>query len=280
MKRVRVLNLGAGIQSTAIALMIHKGEIDPIDAAIFADTGWESKATMRHLDWLENEVRGSFPVHRVTSSMPPNISGDIRADVLRVAEMVKKGEAPPKGRTPQPPLFTSSEKNGRGILFRTCTETYKVVPLKRFIREMLGFKKGERVKGAHVDQLFGISFDEMQRMRISQDKWSTFVYPLIDLQMSRQSCRKWIHEKEYPMPPRSACIGCPFRRNREWAEMKKERPEEWAEAVEFDEAVRGGLPRTREALFVHESLTPLGAIDFDSQQEFSFNDECGGYCGV
>jgi hypothetical protein len=36
----RVLNLGAGVQSTALYLMYVKGEIQPqIDCAIFADTG-------------------------------------------------------------------------------------------------------------------------------------------------------------------------------------------------------------------------------------------------
>jgi len=35
-----VFNLGAGIQSTAIALMIIRGMIPKPDHIIFADTGW------------------------------------------------------------------------------------------------------------------------------------------------------------------------------------------------------------------------------------------------
>ena len=35
---LRVLSLGAGVQSTALLLMSCKGEIEKLDAAVFADT--------------------------------------------------------------------------------------------------------------------------------------------------------------------------------------------------------------------------------------------------
>src|SRR5437764_521642 len=42
---LRVLSLGAGVQSTTVLLMAMRGEIrDKLDCAIFADTGWEPKA--------------------------------------------------------------------------------------------------------------------------------------------------------------------------------------------------------------------------------------------
>lgn len=55
--KLRTLSLGAGVQSTTLALMAIKGEIGPLpDAAIFADTGDETPSTMRHLQWLEGEI--------------------------------------------------------------------------------------------------------------------------------------------------------------------------------------------------------------------------------
>jgi hypothetical protein len=43
--QIRVLSLGAGVQSTTLALLAAKCEIGPIpDCAIFADTQWEPKA--------------------------------------------------------------------------------------------------------------------------------------------------------------------------------------------------------------------------------------------
>ena len=45
-----IISLGAGVQSTTMALMAAHGEITPMpDCAIFADTGWEPKAVYDHL---------------------------------------------------------------------------------------------------------------------------------------------------------------------------------------------------------------------------------------
>ncbi|GAA5542298.1 MULTISPECIES: hypothetical protein [Brucella] len=59
--RLRVLSLGAGVQSTMLALMAAHGEIGPMpDCAIFADTGWEPKAVYEHLAWLRSPIRTGF----------------------------------------------------------------------------------------------------------------------------------------------------------------------------------------------------------------------------
>ena len=38
---VKILSLGAGVQSSTMALMAEHGELETPDCAIFADTGWE-----------------------------------------------------------------------------------------------------------------------------------------------------------------------------------------------------------------------------------------------
>ena len=46
----RVISLGAGVQSTVMALMAEAGDIGPRpDCAVFADTGWEPKEVYEHL---------------------------------------------------------------------------------------------------------------------------------------------------------------------------------------------------------------------------------------
>ncbi|MDD3836681.1 MAG: hypothetical protein PHG43_02460, partial [Phenylobacterium sp.] len=75
--RLRVLSLGAGVQSTTLALMAAHGEVGPMpDCAIFADTGWEPRAVREHLAWLMSPNVLPFPVHVVSA-------GDIHADLLR-----------------------------------------------------------------------------------------------------------------------------------------------------------------------------------------------------
>jgi len=61
--RLRVLSLGAGVQSTALALMAAHGEVGPMpDCAIFSDTGWEPAAVYEHLARLRSGNVLPFPV--------------------------------------------------------------------------------------------------------------------------------------------------------------------------------------------------------------------------
>jgi len=53
---LRVLSLGAGVQSTSLLLLTAEGRLPALDAAIFADTGWEPRGVYEHLDRLEREL--------------------------------------------------------------------------------------------------------------------------------------------------------------------------------------------------------------------------------
>src|SRR5580765_5491306 len=62
---IHIISLGAGVQSSTMALMAAHGEITPMPvAAIFADTQGEPASVYKWLDWLEGQL--PFPVHRVT----------------------------------------------------------------------------------------------------------------------------------------------------------------------------------------------------------------------
>ena len=63
---IHVISLGAGVQSSTMALMAAKGEITPMPvAAVFADVGAEPKNVYDYLSWLEGVL--PFPVHRVNN---------------------------------------------------------------------------------------------------------------------------------------------------------------------------------------------------------------------
>tara|TARA_Y100000310_G_scaffold203209_1_gene203463 strand:+ start:523 stop:1323 length:801 start_codon:yes stop_codon:yes gene_type:complete len=264
MKRITVLSLGAGVQSTALALMAAKGEVVPMpDAAIFADTH-EPREVYEHLEWLEKFL--PFPVYRVAL-------GDIYKDVLHSA---KTGE-----RVSNPPFYTLSEKGEKGILMRKCTADYKVKPIVRKVRELLGFGKGERVKDAHAEQWIGISLDEVTRMKEAPEKYITHRWPLIEKRMSRHDCLRWIADNEFPAPARSACTFCPYHNNDYWRYLKKNYPDEFEEACQFDESVRNGISGTTDTLFVHPDLLPLREVDLRTdvdRGQMTFLDECDGVC--
>ena len=278
---LKILSLGAGVQSTAVLLMSCKGELPKLDAAIFADTGWEPKEVYEHFEWLKAEAeKAGIPVYIVSI-------GDIRANHLKAKFRVSNSK---EGRYQiDMPVF-SKRGIDTGITTRQCTSEYKIKPVERKVRELLGYKKGQRIPPDSAQQWLGISTDEIRRAKISKVKWYDLHYPLlIDKRMSRADCLSWL-EKNYPERkiPRSACIGCPFHSNEEWSRMKNEDPVSWEDAVDFDKKLRdldaGKDKGLAGKLYLHSSCVPLSEVDFDTAEEKGQDplwlSECSGMCGI
>jgi hypothetical protein len=268
-----VLSLGAGVQSSTLALMATHGEVWPLpDCAIFADTGWEPKAVYEWLSWLKTKL--SFPVHTV---------GDANLREQQITARMR-GLKVDGVRWSSLPYFTMADGGTEsGMVNRQCTKDYKIVPIERFIkRELLHLEPRQRMpKTPVVEQWRGISADEAQRMKPSTEKWMTVRYPLaMEKRMTRGDCLAWMMRHGYPVPPRSACIGCPFHSDHEWRTMRDQRPEEWRDAVEFDKAVReaGGM---RGKTYLHRSCKPLDEVQFvEDAYAGNFGNDCGGHCGL
>ena len=81
---VHIISLGAGVQSSTMALMAAHGEIGPMPtAAIFADTQAEPPSVYKWLDWLEERL--PFPVYRVSA-------GNLTDDMLRLRTSKRSGQ--------------------------------------------------------------------------------------------------------------------------------------------------------------------------------------------
>lgn len=271
--RLRVLSLGAGVQSTTLALMAAHGEIGPMpDCAIFADTGAEPEAVYAHLRWLMSPGVLPFPVHMVSA-------GNLRDEILGAADGTSRNDA-------RPPWYIRNSDGSKGILRRQCTQDYKILPIQKRVRDLLGLQPRQRwPKERVVEKWIGISLDEAIRMKPS---WTSAIenrWPLIELRMNRRDCLAWLDSHGYPLPPKSACTFCPFRRDAEWRRMRDEAPEEFADAVAIDHAIRApGHGRRRGEAFIHQSLKPLDQVDLSTAAERGqpdlFLNECEGMCGV
>ena len=273
MSELNLISLGAGVQSSCLAIGMDRGIFPTangkgVDGAIFADTGAESRATYAYLDWLEIVL--SFPVYRVKEK-----EGLTKA----LENSVTMGD-----RVATIPFFTE----GDGLVMRQCSLEYKIKPIQAKIRELLGLKKGQRVpKGVHVHQYIGISLDEIQRMKPSQLKWSTHHWPLIDARMKRYECLNWMDKHDLPEPPRSACVYCPYHSDHEWRLLRDKDPEGWNEAVRVDAMVRDKLPGMKKSVYIHRSLEPLDQVDLSTEEDRgqstffeAWNADCQGICGV
>ena len=263
---LNILSLGAGVQSTAIALMAARGDIEPMpDCAIFADTGAEPQHVYDQLDFIEENV--PFPVHRVMAG-----NGLERA----VVESIKTGEF-----CPVP--FRNASLSGGGMLRRQCTREFKMQPIQEKVRELCGLEKGERgPREISVSQWLGISMDEMVRMKPHSTKWVLNRWPLIELQMYRYDCLRWMSEHGYEEPKKSACYFCPYSSDEQWSTMREEDEDSWDKAVKMDNLIRGGARGAGIELYIHRSMVPLEDCDFntDRDQFDMFDNECEGLCGV
>lgn len=284
---LRVLSLGAGVQSTAVLLMSLNGDLPPLDAAIFADTGWEPAAVYEHLAKLQAAcLVGNVPLLIVSA-------GNLRTDHIEptgqhlfIRNPRKHPEYLGKQRT-FIPFYLTGEDGERGIGRRTCTKTYKIEPVEKEIRRLLGLNPGQRWPLHHaVTQVFGISYDEVQRMSDPKRPAIVHEYPLVDRKMTRDDCHAWMADHGWTAP-RSACIGCPYHRNDEWRNLRDNAPDEFADAVAFDHDFRArqaaGLLPMVGVPFLHDQRVPLDEADIeeaDDPQISLFDNECEGMCGV
>lgn len=258
---MKILSLGAGVQSSTIAMMSARGELPMLDAAIFADTGWEPQAVYEWYEWLKEQL--PFPVYKVGTK---NLHDDLIASNVGVMR-----------RVASVPFFTEQGGIGR----RQCTSEYKIIPVQKKIRELNGIEPRKHWKGDPVELWIGISLDEIQRMKPSRVKWINHAFPLIDNRITRMQCLHWFRKNKLPEPPKSSCIGCPFHNNQMWQEMKETAPDEFKNAVQIDKIIRDGGTNIIEKQFMHRELKPLDEVQFvDDRQIDLFVNECEGYCAT
>jgi hypothetical protein len=268
--KLRVISLGAGVQSTTMALMAAHGEITPMpDCAVFADTQAEPKAVYEHLRWLMSPNVLPFPVHVVTA-------GDLKAQIA--------SERPTgKFLKVDIPAYVLAPDGESALINRSCTRDFKIDPIRRKVRDLLRISGRRSPREPVCEQWIGISLDEASRMKPAREEWQVMRWPLIEKRMSRWDCLRWMEKSGYPKPPKSSCTFCPFHSDDQWRALTSA---EFAEAVEVDRRLRSKPPsayRTKGTLFLHRSCKPLDQVDFSTLEDHGqlnmFINDCSGSCG-
>jgi len=250
---MKILSLGWGIQSFTLAAMAALGDIEPIDYAVHADTTHERTDTYtfaeKYTPWLEE--RG-----------------------VKVVTVKDEKAAIEVWQGKHIPVMADNGIDEAGRALRTCTQRWKIAPMRRWIQKLRN--------GQPVEQWLGISLDEVQRMKQSNVKYITNRYPLIEMKMSRWDCKLYLERNGLEIPPRSACVFCPFHSRSEWRDIRDNAPEDWSKAVQVDKAIRKARPPYD--LFVNVQRKPLEDCDLDNEidkgQLSLWENECEGLCGV
>ena len=277
---LRVLSLGAGVQSSTVLFKMLDQEIKPADIAIFADTGNEPKEVYVWLDYLKDLMKDKMDFYVVRNE---ENTGHIIDDYKSAS-----------GRHSLIPLHIKRADGTTSINMRTCTSEYKIKPLQRKVKEILGGS----LRGRCVEMVMGISYDEIQRAKTPSNKWQINCYPLVENKITRSDCKHWISHTDYGQPPRSACIICPYHDNKEWKNLKDNYPDEFEYAVKFDEWLRdpnsnsAALQKFRDynekkqtpsQQYVYKGKVPLKEATFEEPSDYQgtlFDDECEGMGGI
>lgn len=316
---------GAGRQSTALLLMSCEGLVPKIDFAIFSDTGWEFPEVYDHLaalteyaadfgipiyrashgylqdDVLDPSVFATIPCHTVAGTevqVPVRYATCgtcggfrmLREDEERCEDCAGQGQVPVEWEwRPAAAKF--------GKILRQCTGRYKVQPLERRMRELLGAPvwgepcvycstSGRRVapwdpwqregtcsvcrgtgernrvgsvpKGTQVEQWIGFSADEYERATTAGfPAYVTPYHPLIQMGWTAARCVEWMAERGWKGVTKSSCMGCPFHDDDTWLEIADRHPGPFAELIAFDVRLREEGTGMRALRYLHESRKPL-----------------------
>jgi len=234
---MNIISYGGGVQTTALLVLTAQGKIEnPATHAVFADTGSELQTTYDHVELMFDYA----------------ISQGIMFDVVRTD----------KGRLHEwdkPTMLPMYFEDG-GFYRRQCTNHWKIKPIRKWLREQ-GAKK------ASVQ--IGITKDESHRMKDADVKWITHRWPLYELGLDRQGCINVISGAGLPVPPKSSCFMCPYRKVSEWHKLRAEMPNEFNKAVEYE--------KKQDGMYLSYKGKPLEQI-IGMQETLFESEECGGYC--
>lgn len=275
----RYISLGLGVQSTALYYMSSMGELPKVDAAIFVDLGAEKKGTLNYLDYLLYwaSIHSDIPIIVVKEK-------NLKSDLLNTVNSRGK-------RFSSIPAYTKGPDGEVGMLRRQCTGEYKIEQVDRQIRKCLDV---ERIIGYQVEVWKGITFEEIERMNIPDVNWKVHVYPYCNYRVTKKGANSlglpiqtrlditnWYRAKGLPVPPKSACVFCPYTSEAAWKDMQINVPEDFETACQVDEAIRNSSKQgILSPIYVHESLLPLRDIHFKEDAPDLWKGDCSGTCGV
>ena len=243
---MQVQSFGGGVQSVALLRMAIAGHIEKPDLVVFADTGAEPQHVYEVIE-REAEVCA--------------VAG-IEFAKLCFGDLTKWRE---NGSIHVPLRTELIGGKEQGLLFRTCTDRFKIQPIRRELR----------ARGVTSAVLWlGMSVDEIQRVKPSNVGWITNRHPLIEMGLRRHECETFLASIGVSTS-KSACVFCPYRSTGSWRTVR-DNPTDWAAALAYDESIRDARPGYK--CFVHKSYKPLTEAVLENDDPGLFDDECDGVC--
>jgi len=272
---MKILSCGAGMQSTALALMAcenkMRGEIvHPIvpiyDYIFFCDLGNEPIWVYKQVDFIAEKCK----------------EADIPFIVLNTGLYQHYKERFGNARVVSIPFWTVDENGKKGKMIRTCTLEFKINEMIKYTKyNILGYKRYQKTKPedmkAHEMHL-GFSLEEKHRCKPNPSPLFENKFPLVDMGLERKDNYKYIFEVWGLDSKASACNFCPFHTNYFFNYIKTESPKDYADVVDFDEMLEREQPNTkiRSKLYISKSrkrIKDLTCEECQDKETFPYKEE-------
>lgn len=266
-----VLNFSGGKQSTCLLWQVIRGEIPRPDPflVVTADPGMEATATYKLVDAMEAQCLAAGLEFR--RAQGPDLYRDI----------VEMG--PETSRIDNPPYFTDNGAGTRGRLMQKCTKQYKIRPIQRAVRAEMA-RIGISPRPNAVETWIGLSRNEVHRIKPPSVDYQYFRYPLIEQGLTVGGVLDYFKARDLTTPARSMCNGCFAQGPAALRSMAVAAPQDFAQAVAVDEAIRDWTQLGIEnPVYMSNTLRPVREIGEsneadDPQMVMDFCDS--GFCFV
>lgn len=237
MKHKKLISYGGGVNSTALViLLLSEGYRYPI---IYSNLGAEMPETVEYLrifkKWMIDKHQAKI------TTLNPKITPNYFDPRLREYDNIE------------------SYCIDRGIvpfrMARWCTTDWKIRPIQRW-----GKKHGI------LTHLIGFSSEESHRTNNIPDKKKIKKeFPLIERDIDRDGCKRIIKNAGLPIPPKSSCFFCMYRKKSEWAILKANYPDLFERAGNIEKAASERTGRKVTMRSDNVSIFEIGKI-LDGQQ--------------
>jgi len=192
------LNLGGGVNSSALAVELMARGYPAPAAAFFADTGGERPETYAHVD----DLSAMF----VANGWPP----------VEVVRWIRK-VGPNAGRfiSIEEQCLTRKELPSLAYGRKGCSVKWKGQPIDAAVKAHPATIKAQS-EGRRVIRVLGYDADEPHRWNRFNDNdlWSWWA-PLVEWNMGRFECLSILRHAGFGGVPKSACFFCPATKERE-----------------------------------------------------------------
>lgn len=266
-----ILSFGAGMQSTALALMSCENakagkQLHPwvpvYDAVIFCDLGLEPEGVNTQMEFTRKACEDAGIFFQVL-------------DTPLYQHFVENfGER----RTISIPWWTITEDGHKSKMPRNCTIDYKVNAITQYVRwELLGYKKGQRLKEEDIkahEMHMGFSKEEERRCHENPHKLH---FPLVKMGWTRSESYQYILENWGLDTKASACAFCPFHRNYFYQHIREFEPKTYDQILIVDNLLRDKTPKPPmdSDLFISRSRKRLCDLTPEDCNDAEYFEYCG-----